>query len=182
MPEELQALATYYPRQRGVLVLLLMAAVSLALGLTQPILQVEKFIFWESDYSVITGIIGLYEDGEYLLAFVIFFFSLVFPVAKLVLLLIVWRAKMSHTQRFKVLRGLSTLGKWSMLDVFAVAILVVAGKLGAVADVQPRVGVYLFAAGVVLSMLATGWIYRLALRAGRTGRAGVTDPLVGVVA
>lgn len=147
--------------------LLLAAAVSLALGLSLPVMQVEKFIFWESDYSIVTGVIGLLADGEYLLAAIIFFFSVVFPVVKLVVLWRVWQNPMTHARRFRLLRALSKLGKWSMLDVFAVAILVVAGKLRAVADLEPRVGIYLFAIGVVLSMLATAWIQRQSIRAAR---------------
>jgi len=45
-----------------------------------------------------------------------------------------------------------TFGKWSMLDVFIVAILVVSVKLGAIASVEMRYGLYAFATAVVLKM------------------------------
>lgn len=147
--------------------LLLAAAVSIGLGLLLPVMQIEKFIFWESDYSIVTGVIGLFHDGEYLLAAIILFFSVVFPVVKLIVLWRVWQNPMTHARRFRLLRTLAKLGKWSMLDVLAVAILVVAGKLRAVADLEPRLGIYMFAVGVVLSMIATAWIQRLSIRAAR---------------
>ena len=59
------------------------------------------WIHWKNTYSVMTGVVGLAKDGDYVLAAVIFFFSIVFPIGKLAALL---------------------LGKWSMLDVFVVAI------------------------------------------------------------
>ena len=169
MAVDMQTLASFHRQRLGVVFMLLVSGVTLALGLTQPVFLVEKFIFWESHYSVLTGVIGLFEDGEYILAFILFFFSIVFPVVKLLVLTIIWRAKMSHEQRFKLLRILQKLGKWSMLDVFAVAILVVAGKLGALADVHPLIGIYLFATGILTSMLTTIWIQKLALRAARGG-------------
>jgi paraquat-inducible protein A len=119
-------------------------------------------IFWESEYSVLTGIAGLWDDGQHILAVVILFFSVLFPVAKLGLLWCVWTLRYSTEQRTLVIVWLERLGKWSMLDVFAVAILVVAAKLGAAADVRPRPGVYVFGAAVVLSMIATGLTERLA--------------------
>jgi paraquat-inducible protein A len=52
-------------------------------------------------------------------------------------------------------------GKWSMLDVFVVAVLVVAVKLGAIADVEMRFGLYAFAASVLLTMFITSRIVGL---------------------
>jgi paraquat-inducible protein A len=52
-------------------------------------------------------------------------------------------------------------GKWSMLDVFVVAVLVVAVKLGAIADVDMRYGLYAFAASVLLTMYITSRIVSL---------------------
>ena len=49
-----------------------------------------------------------------------------------------------------------------MLDVFAVAILIVAAKLRDLTQVQPRIGIYLFALAIVLSMLTTMRVERLA--------------------
>jgi paraquat-inducible protein A len=57
-------------------------------------------------------------------------------------------------------------GKWSMLDVFVVAVLVVAVKLGAIADVEMRFGLYAFAASVLLTMFITARIVALTNRPG----------------
>lgn len=151
--------------------LLLFATATLVLGLSLPILRVEKFVFWESRYSVVTGVAGLFDEGELLLGFVILLFSIVFPIAKLGLLAAVWWGSFTHEQRFGVLRLLERVGRWSMLDVFAVAILVVAGKLGAVADVEARAGIYLFAAAILLSFLATALVRRSTVAAARGSRS-----------
>ena len=161
------ALRKHFKRVHDVEPLLVVATATLALGLVLPILRVEKFIFWESGYSVITGVASLFDSREWLLGFVILLFSIVFPIAKLGVLVTLWLGKLTHDQRFALLRRLETVGRWSMLDVFAVGILVVAGKLGAVADVEARIGIYLFGAAILLSMLATWRVKQLALRAAR---------------
>jgi paraquat-inducible protein A len=50
--------------------------------------------------------------------------------------------------------------KWSMLDVFVVALLVVSVKLGSLAQAHVELGIYAFAASVVLTMLLAAWIGR----------------------
>jgi paraquat-inducible protein A len=52
-------------------------------------------------------------------------------------------------------------GKWSMLDVFVVAVLVVTVKLGAIANVEMHYGLYFFSAAVILTMIITARIVKL---------------------
>ena len=61
----------------------------------------------------------------------------------------------------KQLHWIHEYGKWSMLDVFVVAVLVVAVKLGAIADVEMRFGLYAFAASILLTMYITSRIVGL---------------------
>jgi paraquat-inducible protein A len=67
-----------------------------------------------------------------------------------------------NSRRHRQLHVLSFLGKWSMLDVFVVAILVVTVKLGAIANITVHVGIYLFTLAVLASMLLTHKIAALA--------------------
>ncbi len=76
----------------------------------------------------------------------------------------IWFWPLPGERRAAWLHWLGILGKWSMLDVFVVAILIVLVKLGPVARVEPRVGVYVFCAAIACSMLTTMYIDRLARR------------------
>ena len=143
--------------------LILAAAVCLGFGLSLPLIDVEK-LFWDTEYSVATGVFGLWKDGEHVLAAIVFFFSVVFPIAKLSLLLWIWFGRVDPQQRDATLRWLAALGKWSMLDVFIVAILIVAAKLGPT-SVSARAGIYFFGGAILLSMLATILVQGLAKRA-----------------
>ena len=162
-----KSLKDLHPQQHDVPVLIGLALAVLVAGLSLPILTVEKTVFWrhwENHYSVFVGVVELAKHGDWLLAVVLFFFSMVFPFIKLLSLVLLWVRKLSDAERMKALHWLGLLGKWSMLDVFAVAILIVAAKLRGLTQVQPRIGVYLFGAAIILSMLTTTQIERLAKR------------------
>lgn len=156
-----QSLGQRYPKHYEVPTLILFSAVLLGAGLFLPLMNVEKMVFWKNEYSVLTGIRGLFEAKEYFLSGILFFFCLVFPILKIFMLGILWQFKFEDDRRNKILEWLSILGKWSMLDVFVVAILIVAVKLGPLANVEPRIGVYVFCAAILVSITTTAWVERL---------------------
>ena len=135
-------------------------------ALSLPLLRAQQ-VFWKSEYSVWAGVVALWHENEILLALILFFFSIVFPIVKLTVLAYLWLIRLTDEQRTWLLRWLDMLGKWSMLDVFVVAILIVLVKLGPMAKVEPRVGVYVFTAAIAASMLTTMYVERLAKRSSR---------------
>ena len=160
-----KSLKDIHPNRPDVPALLLLAFGVLVLGLSLPIITVEKTVFWrhwENHYSVFVGVVELAKGGDWLLALILFFFSMVFPFAKLAALAAIWFRPLTERERLDTLRWLGLMGKWSMLDVFVVAILIVAAKLRDLTQVSPRVGIYLFALAIVLSMLATMRVEQLA--------------------
>lgn len=164
-----QALRELYPKHTLTIPTeLVLSTTLLLIGLSLPLLHTQQMIFWNSTYSVWTGILGLWEQSEYLLALVLFFFSIVFPLVKLLALAILWFVKLPEDQRARLLHWLGMLGKWSMLDVFVVAIVIVLVKLGPLAKVEPRVGVYVFSTAIVCSMLTAMHVDRLARRSLQT--------------
>jgi paraquat-inducible protein A len=168
--EELAAVSSLWfsnKRRVDVLLMLVAASVTLYCGLSQPLISVEKALILRTEYSVWGGVVGLWDDGDWFLAGVVFFFSFIFPIAKLALLTWIWLAPLAHIARERWLRWLEVLGKWSMLDVFVVAILIVATKLGPLALVKPKPGVYYFCAAILGSMIATLLVRRVAIRAAK---------------
>ena len=158
-----------HPRRLHVPLLLLLSAGLLIAGLLLPVLRTEKLVFWEDSYSIWTGILALVEERYYVLAAILFLFSMVFPIAKLIMLGFVWFARFEPTTRARMLRRLEIAGRWSMLDVFVVAVFIVATQLGGLISAEPRAGLYLFAAAVLVSMVTTMIIEKLASRADGKG-------------
>ena len=81
------------------------------------------------------------------------------PILKLSVLYLLVGKRLSGKKRLhQYLHWMHLYGKWSMLDVFVVAILVVAVKLGAIAHVEMRYGLYAFAGSVLITMFITARI------------------------
>jgi len=141
------------------------ALIALINGLITPILMIiiHKQVEYLGDVVLsfeskgIIGSIGkLYADGSLVVAAVILFFSVIIPAFKTLSLLFV--ATFEHSPfAAKVVRLFKHLGKWSMLDVFIVAILLVyltGGDSGS-SHAEPEIGLYFFLTYVILSMVGS---------------------------
>ena len=139
--------------------LLIAAAALLLYGLQAPILTLEKFYFFTNTVSLLSALQQLAQEAEWGLFVLIGAFSVVFPLLKLLILLLIWNFDRARGERHRRhLHWLSVYGKWSMLDVFVVALLVVSVKLGVMAQAHVEIGIYAFAASVVLTMFLSAWI------------------------
>ena len=138
------------------------AAVLLSIGLVTPIITLTKFVLLENTFSVLSGTIELLKGGQIFLFLVITGFSIVLPILKLrALYRLVSKREAMQSGTRRLLHWMHLYGKWSMLDVFVVAILVVSVKLGAIADVEMRFGLYAFTASVLLTMFITARVVDL---------------------
>ena len=149
-------------------VLLLCSLIALIVGVIAPLLTLQKLYFIENTISLISTIQTLYNDKDWMLFIVITVFSLCIPFIKIVSLLLITNVDFEPRSFLdKTLSVIETLGKWSMLDVFVVALLLVSVKLGALAKVEVHYGLYIFAFSVMLTMGLSFWIYHLAHRSDR---------------
>lgn len=135
--------------------ILVSATATLAVGLYLPIITIKQLVFWKNTFSVLTGIETLYTEGQHVLAVVVFLFSIVFPIGKLAVLFVLWMGRFESRNRQTVLKWLTTLGKWSMMDVFIVSMTIVIAKISALADAHACAGIYYFGGSVLLSMAAS---------------------------
>ncbi|MFT5721088.1 MAG: paraquat-inducible protein A [Motiliproteus sp.] len=154
------------PRERRVLqVMLVITLVLLLLGVFLPLMTVEKFWLIENSFSLLSGLWRMLLEGHWVLALVIASFSVLLPLLKIAVLLRVLGLSVSASGSSKTLarslRWMHLYGKWSMLDVFVVAVLLASVKLGALAQVQIHTGLYAFALSVVLSMAITARVIYL---------------------
>ena len=117
-----------YPEAKNIgIILVTITLVLLLLGLTLPCIEVSSKIFGfiplGSDKKSILGVIGKLFKTNFLLAILIILFSIVVPISKLsftLFLLIVKNNRNNHLVEFLV----HNIGKWSMVDVFSMAIIV----------------------------------------------------------
>lgn len=140
----------------------------LALTLTSLIFYIPANVFpimhtWvytsDEPSTILAGVFTLWKMGSYPIAIIIFVASIIVPIAKLCVLfwlcyLVQFGNDFSQTQAAKLYQLTEIVGKWSMIDVFVVTILVALVQLGVLMSITPGIGALFFAAMVITSMLA----------------------------
>ncbi len=112
-----------------------------------------------SPSTIMSGVIQLVQHGMIPIATVVFVASILVPTFKLVgialLLFSVQRHQpLSARQRIVMYRFIEFIGRWSMLDIFVIAILVAVVNFGRLASIEANLGAVAFASVVILTMLA----------------------------
>jgi paraquat-inducible protein A len=109
--------------------------------------------------TIMSGVIYFIHSGSWEIAAVIFIASVFVPMAKLAILVFLLvsvqlRCRWRPRDRTVLYRMTELVGRWSMVDVYVVTILVALVKLGAVANIEAGPAAVFFAIVVVLTMLA----------------------------
>ncbi len=123
-----------------------------------PIMRTTNLGYTVED-TIFSGVLHLAEAGDLPIALLIFIASIVIPLAKLIvmayLLLSVSHLGTREPRQLAIMfRVTEFVGRWSMIDVFVVSILVALVQFGLLANVEPGAALLCFAGVVVLTMLA----------------------------
>lgn len=109
--------------------------------------------------TIMSGVIYFVVNGSWYIAIIIFTASVMVPILKLIVLTYLLvsvnrKSERRRRERARLYRITATIGRWSMVDIYALTILVALVKLGPVATIEAGPGAVFFAAVVVLTMLA----------------------------
>jgi paraquat-inducible protein A len=123
-----------------------------------PIMNTQSLSGDTSD-TIVSGVFTLIATGSYFVAAVVFIASICIPVTKFVvigglLLSLHFHWDMSEHTRHQLHSIAEFIGRWSMVDVFVVAVLAALIQLGAILSITPGAGINAFALSVVFTMLA----------------------------
>ena len=114
---------------------------------------------WVRSDTIMSGVIYFVKTNMWPIALIIFIASIIVPILKLIILAFLlitvqrkssWRPK----DRTRLYRMTEIIGRWSMLDIFVVTIMVALVDLGTLATIKAGPGAVFFAAVVVITMLA----------------------------
>lgn len=149
--------------------LLIISAALLGFGLTLPCMTVvpnfgpyedwvrllDPSLTHASHYSVVSGIGSMFEQGAVGIGALLLGFSVIFPGVKIAIMVAAVEALRRREGPGWLMRLVHHAGKFSMLDVWVIAVLVVAAK-GLPGDTEVRLGpgIYLFAGSVLCSVLS----------------------------
>lgn len=122
-----------------------------------PILSIERLGVY-SESTIWEGTRTLWDNGHWGVALLVFFTSILVPLLKLMVMICLsvvrhygGRARM----KYRLYRLVHGIGRWSMLEVFLLAVMVSLVRLGQLAAIRPEPGITAFAAVVVLTLLAS---------------------------
>ena len=123
-----------------------------------PITVTTSFGSTQSD-TIISGVIYFLKNGSIAVGLIILIASILIPLLKILilsylLLTIHLRSKWRPRDRTRLYRMTEAVGRWSMVDIYVVTIMVALVKLGALANVDAGPATVYFATVVVLTMLA----------------------------
>jgi paraquat-inducible protein A len=137
--------------------LLIAAAILYVPANALPVLHTHT-LFEDQNNTILSGVVELWNNGAWDLAVIVFTASIAVPLVKLAcltVLLLGGNAPRWRRERTRIYRMVEFIGRWSMLDVFVVALLLSLVQFGKIAEVHAGGGIVAFCAVVVLTMLAS---------------------------
>lgn len=137
--------------RRAAAALIAFAALCFALGVSLPLMTFEKLYFFSETPSLLGLVADLYSGGDHALAALVALVSLIFPVFKMAA--VATEALWPERSLGFVARLVPMLGKWSLMDVLLVAIVIAAAKTSGLAEAFSQPGLW-FYAGSTLAVSA----------------------------
>ena len=112
-----------------------------------------------SESTIVGGVFELIHHGNFGIAFIVFVASVVIPLGKFMAVAylaisVQRRSTLNQHQRHRLFEVVEFIGRWSMIDVFVVAILSALVQLDSLATINPGIAAFSFAISVVFTMLS----------------------------
>ena len=113
----------------------------------------------KTDSTILGGVVLFIEHGSWFVALVILIASVVIPLAKIAAIIWLCMAvqsdqKLHHYDLTRMFRTIEFIGKWSMVDVFVVAVSVALVQVSGLMTIIPGIAISAFAMVVILTMIA----------------------------
>jgi len=123
-----------------------------------PIMDTSSLFGTQRD-TIVSGVAFLWTSGSFMLAALVFFASVMVPLAKMIALTVLaasvqLRSTRHPRTRTRLYRVIELVGRWSMLDIFVVTMLVALVQVSTLATIHAGPGAAAFGAVVVLTMFA----------------------------
>jgi paraquat-inducible protein A len=123
-----------------------------------PVMDTSSLFGAQSD-TILSGVVYLWTSGSWLLATVVFVASIAVPMLKIIGMVFLVCSVQAHSKwlldkRTRIYRLVELVGRWSMLDIYVIAMLVALVQFSALATIKAGPAAIAFGAVVVLTMCA----------------------------
>jgi paraquat-inducible protein A len=132
------------------------AAVALTVGILLPFVSIHSELMGSKVYSMLGGIVELFKRGNLLMGVILLVFSVIFPFAKLLTLLVATSrlVPLSGKSRHRLHTVAALTGRYSMLDLLVIAVMIIVVRFDGMVDVKAEPGTVMFSVAVFLSIIA----------------------------
>jgi paraquat-inducible protein A len=147
------------PHSMALTALLLGLAIILYIPANLLPVMYTRTIFDDERDTIMSGVVVLIQSGSWPIAVLVFIASIVVPLLKIIALAIVlysaWRGTSVHRlRRSELYRMVEFIGRWSMLDIYAISILATLVQIQSFANIGVGPGAIAFCAVVILTLVA----------------------------
>ena len=123
-----------------------------------PMMEITKFGI-KVESNIFQGVVSFIEYKSYFIAFVIFTASVIIPLIKLLGLLLIFVSlkidvKINNKNKIRIFKFIKMIGKWSMIDIYVVALLASVVQLGEIFNIKGGIAATSFTLVVILTMIA----------------------------
>ena len=128
------------------------------LALLRPFLTIHNYIESDEFYSLFGAVKLMWSHEAYIITILIVGFSIIFPFVKLITLFFICFVIKGAKARYRTIKIIEALAKWSMLDVFVVCILLVLTNNQIFVSSDPNIGVYFFLLAIFISIISAYFV------------------------
>ncbi len=122
------------------------------IALFLPLMSLEKWEFWKSGYSLLSGSFSFISGGQSLLGYTILIFVILLPVLQFLSIIFLYLFLLFGWKGHKILKVFLFFDDWSMIDVFALSLLVFLLKSSSGIKVSIHTGFWLLMVTAVVSI------------------------------
>jgi len=123
-----------------------------------PFMDMRRGLGSTRTYSLPHSVQLLWDSKLYVLAVIVVAFSVVFPFVKLLVLGAIVTGKTHGARAGSLLAFVERFGKWSMVDVFLVCLMLALANDQLLVSAVPRIGILCFTCAITLSMATSAWM------------------------
>lgn len=152
-------------------ILLLGNVVALGAALGIPYIKITAWYLHKNSYSILDTIMAFWADEKYIFSLIVLAFLVAMPITRLVTITLLWYRRLPPERFRRAQEVARDVSLWSMLDVFALALLLIIGEGRTVIKIEQSSGVWPLLAAIIISS-ALSMVARKVIRSRLAAIAG----------
>jgi len=143
---------THLKKKWDTLIFAVIGLIIFVLGVSLPLITLEKWAFWESDFSLLSGSLNFVSSGQHMLGYSLLIFVILMPLLQFLSIIFLYLFIIFKWKERKILKVFLFFNDWSMIDVFGLSLLVFLLKSTKDVNITLHTGFWLLMVTAVISI------------------------------